>query len=178
VFTGRAAADTPKPLNTWTRPSAPQFTSRRAGQGGGRTPAGRQDQRMSRLPGHRSLPRGSRVPGPRCLPAAETRPAGWECTRVRQFFPQPSWDSRPSARPTPRSAPILRIRREHRSPEAQLAAATVHHADALRLHHLRADEELPATGPAPNLPLWAEEAGVFPGAQNPPTGFSKPATVW
>lgn len=81
----------------------------------------------------------SQHPDPGSLPRAplpRARSAGWP-VRTRPAV-SATLDSRPSAGPAITHGLILRIRREHRSPEVQLAAATTNHADALFLHHLRA----------------------------------------
>lgn len=67
------------------------------------------------------------------------------------FLPPPPGDSRPSARLAMHGGPILRIRRKHRSPKVQLAAATTNHADTILLHHLCANAGTHARGPAPNF---------------------------
>ena len=66
--------------------------------------------------------------------------------------PPPPVDSRPSAGPAITHGLILRICREHRSPEVQLAAATTNHADTLFLHHLRARARTLYRRPGHELP--------------------------
>lgn len=127
-------------------PPGPRSAAEAAATGAAR-PAGR--RRTGSDPRRRPLPRprGSRT---RALPGAHS--ARLRARTGRTVPPAPAPPRRltpPSPVPTRRGR-VLRIRRKHRPPEVQLAAATAHHAHTLRRHHLRADAGPPARGPAPN----------------------------
>ena len=81
-------------------------------------------------PGHRLPPARAPAPSQKRRLACPDAPGSSR--------PPPPLDSRPSAGPAITHGLLLRIRREHRSPEVQLTTATTNHADALLLHHLGA----------------------------------------
>lgn len=102
------------------------------------------------------------VPGvPGARPRNSTAQMGPQAPCHAPHSPSPPW-----TRPTTLGVRILRIRREHGSPEVQGAAATANHAGTLLRHHLRADARLPGPG-SPRLPELSRVTGRVPSALSP-----------